>query len=327
MASIPPVRAPRTKLDLNLIVALEALLQERSVSRAATEVGLSQPAMSAALARLRRYFGDPLLARVGNSYQLTPLAQRLVGRTAVAMSAVGRVLETEPGLEVEKTTREFTMLVSGYVLATMGRAISDGILAQAPLARVNFVELRAELVDRMADRLRTADLAIVPRGFVADLPSIDLYTDHWVCLVSSDNPNVGDTITVDQLDRSPWAVFQTDPHSPNTPLHQVKAQGVEPRVQVTGENYLALPDLLRESTRVALAPNLLAQSFVRAGGMRIVSTPLTFAPLRQALWWHPMYEADPEFVWLRSVVVDAAQATTARVDISAEHDVTEDQKS
>ncbi|MFI5717444.1 LysR family transcriptional regulator [Nocardia sp. NPDC051750] len=309
MSPIGQPRSRRAKLDLNLIVALEALLRERSVSRAATEVGLSQPAMSAALARLRRYFGDPLLARVGNGYQLTPLAQRLVERTTVAISAVDRVLETVPKLDMERTTREFTMIVSGYVLATMGRAISDHLLAQAPRATINFVDLRPELVDRMSDRLRTADLAIVPRGFVTELPSVDLYTDHWVCLVAEENSDIDDTITLEQLGRSPWAVFQIDPQSPNTPLHQVKAQGVEPRVQVIGDNYLALPYLLTGTLRVALAPHLLAQNFVRAGGMRIVRTPLTLAPLRQALWWHPMYNSDPEFLWLRTTVVEAARST------------------
>lgn len=311
MNQIPPVRGRRAKLDLNLIVSLEALLRERSVSRAAVEVGLSQPAMSAALARLRRYFSDPLLARVGNSYQLTPLAQRIVGRTTVAMSAVERLLETEPGLEVEKTTREFTMLVSGYVLATMGRAITDALLDRAPRARLTFVELRGEVVDRISDRLRTADLAIVPRGFVTGLPSIDLYTDHWVCLVADNNSEIADAVTTEQLGECPWAVLQTEPQSPNTPLQQVKAQGIEPRVQVVGENYLALPYLLTDSKRIALAPKLLARNFVRDCHVREVETPLTLAPLQQALWWHPMYDSDPELLWLRSVVAEAVNSVTA----------------
>ncbi|MBC2640891.1 MULTISPECIES: LysR family transcriptional regulator [unclassified Rhodococcus (in: high G+C Gram-positive bacteria)] len=309
MSSIPKASRTRARLDLNLIVALEALLRERSVSRAATEVGLSQPAMSAALARLRRYFSDPLLARVGNTYQLTPLAQRLVGRTTVAMSAVERVLDTEPGLEVEKTTREFTLIVSGYVLATVGRAISEHLLTRAPLARLSFVELRPEVVNRLSDQLRTADLAIVPRGFVTDLPSVDLFTDPWVCLVAQDNPDVGATIDAEQLRRSPWAVFQTDPRSPNTPLHQVKAQGIDPHVQVVGENYLALPHFLAGTDRVALAPIRLAHMLVRDRGVRIVDTPLTLAPLRQAVWWHPMNNSDPELLWLRSLVLDAARST------------------
>lgn len=306
-----PAKGRRAKLDLNLIVSLEALLRERSVSRAAVAVGSSQPAMSAALGRLRRYFGDPLLARVGNSYQLTPLAQRIAGRTTVAMSAVQRLLETDADLDVEKTTREFTLLVSGYVLDTLGRAIVDRVLAQAPLARINFVELRVELVERISERLRTADLAIVPRGFVADLPSLDLYTDRWVCVVAQTNTDIGESITLAQLRNSPWAVLQTDPHSPNTPLQQVKAQGIEPRVQVVGENYLALPHLLAESDRIALVPELLARNFVRDGSVRIAATSLTLAPLRQGLWWHPMYDSDRELLWLKSAVVEAVGGVTA----------------
>src|SRR3712207_9356143 len=82
-------------LDLNLLVSLDALLQERSVTRAATRMGLSQPALSASLARLRRHFGDELLTRVGNEYRLTPLAAQLKELARLALSGVERVFEAQ----------------------------------------------------------------------------------------------------------------------------------------------------------------------------------------------------------------------------------------
>ena len=82
-------------LDLNLLVSLDALLQQRSVTRAAEQLGLSQPALSASLARLRRHFDDPLLARVGNDYRLTPLAVQLKERTRVALNSAERVFAAQ----------------------------------------------------------------------------------------------------------------------------------------------------------------------------------------------------------------------------------------
>lgn len=307
MSAIHGISGHRAKLDLNLIISLEALLRERSVSRAAIEVGLSQPAMSAALARLRRYFGDPLLARVGNSYQLTPLARSLVERTTVAISAVDRVLDAEPGTEIEKSSREFTLIMSDYMLAAVGDKITQDLLAQAPNLRINFVQLRPEIVDRASDHLRTADALIVPRGFVSDLPSLDLITDRWVCVVSDGNSHIGESIRMEQLAEYPWAVFQTHPHAATTPLHQIRAQGIEPYVQVVGENYLALPYFVAGTDRIALLPERLADRMSAHMGIRVVDSPLQLAPLNHALWWHPMYSADPEHRWLRAQLASSLE--------------------
>ena len=102
-------------LDLNLLVSLDALLQERSVTRAATRMGLSQPALSASLARLRRHFGDELLTRVGNEYRLTPLAVQLKELSRLALSGVERVFDAQTEFDPASSRREFSLLVSDYM--------------------------------------------------------------------------------------------------------------------------------------------------------------------------------------------------------------------
>jgi DNA-binding transcriptional LysR family regulator len=99
-------------LDLNLLVSLDALLEQRSVTRAAEQMGLSQPALSASLARLRRHFGDELLSRVGNTYRLTPLAVQLRPRVRLALDGVERVFSAQPDFDPAESTREFSVLVS-----------------------------------------------------------------------------------------------------------------------------------------------------------------------------------------------------------------------
>src|ERR687889_2784739 len=99
-------------LDLNLLVSLDALLQERSVTRAAARMGLSRPALSASLARLRRHFGDELLTRAGNEYRLTPLAAQLKERVRIALTGVERVFTAQDEFDPGSSTREFTLLVS-----------------------------------------------------------------------------------------------------------------------------------------------------------------------------------------------------------------------
>src|SRR5687768_1337459 len=99
------------RLDLNLLVSLDAILQQRSVTRAAAQMGLSQPALSASLARLRRHFDDELLTRVGNDYRLTPLAAQLRESVRLALTGVERVFSAQPQFDPASCTREFRLLV------------------------------------------------------------------------------------------------------------------------------------------------------------------------------------------------------------------------
>src|SRR4051812_45699961 len=132
--------APLSRLDLNLLVALDALLSERSVTRAAEHLHLSQPALSASLARLRVHFGDELLSRHGNSYTLTPLASRLAEYTPVALDAARRVFESQAEWDPSQSTREFTLYASDYGLATLGRAVVDLAGQRAPGVRFRFMQ-------------------------------------------------------------------------------------------------------------------------------------------------------------------------------------------
>ena len=98
-----------SRLDLNLLIALDALLTERSVTRAAERLRLSQPALSASLSRLRIHFGDPILARRGNTYELTPLALRLADHTTIALDAARRVFESQATWDPSESVRQFSI--------------------------------------------------------------------------------------------------------------------------------------------------------------------------------------------------------------------------
>src|SRR3712207_6359174 len=162
-------------LDLNLLVALDALLQHRSVTRAAEQMRLSQPALSASLARLRRHFGDQLLTRVGNEYRLTPLALQLKEQTRVALSGVERVFAAQPDFDPASSTREFSLLVSDYGITVFGGAIARLLAEEAPGTRLRLSANTPHMVDRADQVLLSTDLLVLPHGFVTDLSHQDLY--------------------------------------------------------------------------------------------------------------------------------------------------------
>src|SRR5689334_14098640 len=144
-------------IDLNLLAALDALLAERNVTRAGRRLGLSQPAMSEALARLRRHFGDELLVRVGNRYELTPLAVGLVDRVQAAVAGVERVFSAAPEFDPADSTREFTLLVSDYATSVLGPPLAAAFARSAPHARLRLCPHRPEDVTGAAERLRGVD--------------------------------------------------------------------------------------------------------------------------------------------------------------------------
>src|SRR5689334_3634255 len=191
---------------MNLLVSLDALLQERSVTRAAARMGLGQPTVSHALARLRRYFGDELLTRVGNRYELTPLAAQLRERARMAVTSFERVFSPPLEFEPATTDREFSLRVSDYGEMVLAPAVADLLAREAPRARLRLMANTATPVDQSDPTLLTTDLVIMPRGFVTDLHHRDLYHDEWVCLAAADNAAVGDALTVENLRDLPWVV-------------------------------------------------------------------------------------------------------------------------
>src|SRR3954451_17866462 len=135
-------------LDLNLLVSLDALLQQRSVTKAAAQMGLSQPALSASLARLRRHFGDELLTRAGNEYGLTPLAVQLRDMARVALTGVERVFTEQNDFEPMSSIREFSLLISDYGLAVLRYTLAALLAEEAPTARLRFIANSPSAVDR-----------------------------------------------------------------------------------------------------------------------------------------------------------------------------------
>ena len=293
-------------LDLNLLVSLDALLQQRSVTRAAAQMGLSQPALSASLARLRRHFGDELLTRVGNEYRLTPLAQQLRELVRVALGGVERVFTAQPGFDPASSTREFSVLVSDYVVVVLGDTIAELLAEEAPHTRLRLTPHSPAMVERADQVLLSADLLLLPHGFVGDLSHRDLYRDEWVCVVAADNPVVEDGLTVEDLERLPWVATYHGPTASTPAARQMRMLGIEPRVQVVNENFLTVPTLIAGSDRIALLQRRLVDQLPLNTGIRALPVPFDAGPLIEAMWWHPVFDDDPEHGYLRDLVVRAA---------------------
>jgi DNA-binding transcriptional LysR family regulator len=297
-------------LDLNLLLALDALLKERNVTRAAERLGLSQPAVSAALGRLRRHFGDELLHRTGNRYELTPLADQLSARTTAALIGVQRVFDASPDFDAATAEREFTLIVSDYAATVLGGHLATTVAEEAPGVRLRFQQTSTHAVDHALETLRSVDGLVLPHGFLTDVPAVDLYEDTWVCIVAESNELVGGALTMDDLAKLPWVVTYQLPTAFTPAVRQLRMIGVEPKVQIVVESFTAVPFLVAGTQRVALLQAQLARRLAGTARVRVLPCPWEVVPLKEAFWWHPTLRTDPAHAWLRRILKDAGRAVT-----------------
>ncbi|GIH64521.1 LysR family transcriptional regulator [Microbispora siamensis] len=296
-----------SNLDLNLLVSLDALLDQRSVTRAAQQLGLSQPALSASLARLRRHFGDELLTRVGNEYRLSPLAAQLKPQVRLALDGVERIFTAQPVFDPKESSREFSVLLSDYASAVLGNVLTELLGQEAPGARLRLMHNTPAAVDHAEQTLLTTDLLVVPHGFVTDLPHAEVLRDRWVLVVSADNPDVGDTLTIEQIEAMPWVATYYGPTASTPAARQMRMLGIEPRVQVVTESFLTIPGLVAGTRRIALLQERLVRLLSVDVGIRSLPCPFEVGPLVDAMWWHPVYDRNPEHAFFRDLLLRAAQ--------------------
>jgi DNA-binding transcriptional LysR family regulator len=304
-------------LDTNLVVALRALLQERNVTRAGQRVGLSQPAMSAALARLRRHFGDELLVRSGSGYELTALGAVLLDRAAAACELLERVFASQADFEAASAEREFVILASDYAVAVYGTRLAREVSARAPGVRLVFRRVPTAITESPEALLSTVDGLLMPHGVISGLPAVDLFRDTWICVVSSDNPQVGDRVTLEQLAELPWAVYQRVLDA--SVGRQLATLGIEPRVQVSVDSFQLLPALVAGTSRVAMIHARLARhlGLGPAAGVRLLPCPFDAVPVQEALWWHPVHTHDAGHIWLRDTATRVAATLSPAPEYAA----------
>lgn len=300
-----------SRLDLNLVVALRALLEERNVTRAGQRVGLSQPAMSAALSRLRRHFDDDLLARVGGHYELTALGQVLLDRASTAYDLLERLFASQADFDPAKESREFKLVASDYAVAVFGVELARVVHQEAPGIRLRFAQTPPSVVDATDTLLSTTDGLLMPHGVISDFPATDLYQDRWVFLVAEDHPSVDDRLTREDLARLPWVTYQRTYDAPA--VRQLGMLGIEPRVEVSVDSFQIMPLLVSGTRRIALLQARLARLLAPLAAVRVVEPPYEAVPLREALWWHPVHTHDAAHIWLRETAARVGSRMTEAV--------------
>ncbi len=290
-------------LDLNLLVALDALFAERSVSRAGERLHLSQSATSGALARLREVFQDPLLVQVGRKMVLTPAAEALVEPVRDFLLHAESILNINPVFNPGSSMRKFRLLMSDYVETVLMAEALPRIEQVAPGIRFEFVSNVQGGFDAL-DR-GEIDLSIGPAMRLSSAhPSEPLFEDEFICVVWSGNTRVKSAITLSEYLSMGHVVVRFGKHRELTTFDEwfLERFGYERRVEVITTAFNAVPQLLVGTSRIATLHRRLALFYQRYLPLKIIQPPFEIATLQESMQWHKSRDRDPGTVWLRSLL-------------------------
>ncbi len=293
------------KLDLNLLVALDHMLNLRSISGAAKQMNMSQSAMSNALTRLRSYFDDPLLIQVGRRMELTPRAEAMQHAVRDILVRVEATISSDLDFDPSSSTREFRILLSDYSMTTfMPRVLA---MAEAKGANVRFSLIPQTEFPYLVIERGDADILITPTMFTSrDHPSELLFEDEFACIAWSEGRYGKGRLTERQY-REASHVRMVPPNSTTSfETGFLEAQGIERKVDVTCYSFASLPHLVVGTNRLATVHGLLADNAEKM--LPVTRHPLPFeAPLfDQRIQWHGHKDQDPAIMWLRTLMHEAA---------------------
>jgi LysR family nod box-dependent transcriptional activator len=301
------------RFDLNLLIALDALLQEKNVTRASERVFVSQPAMSAALQKLRDYFNDPLLVRVGRDMQLTPRGLSLVEPVREALLRIQATLGTQPTFDPASVQRAFTVVSSADAMLRVMPGALRRLSREAPGVQCHIEHFSEMTLARL--EYGDADLYLGMnamrifgvRAFPDWLRVVDLRPVRWVCVVAADHPLLIDELTEEQLRTLPHLFGW--PHSHSVPLEEYvrRLMGTELNVRASTQSLLEIPILLQGTELIALLPERLATTLSAVAPLRILPLPLRMQETREVLVWHKRNEPDPGHAWLRELLMEVAR--------------------
>jgi DNA-binding transcriptional LysR family regulator len=292
--------------DLNLMVALKALLEEGNVTRAGAKIGKSQPTMSTALARLRRHYQDELLVRVGRDYELTPFAKALVPSVQQTLQAVDLALGTGRRFDPATSRHRFRIDATDYAISVLAEPLLGRLAKDAPGVRIDFDAIPCDM--HSSDHgLRNCDALIGPLGFGFPGLQAPLFRDPFVCVVDRNNPWLRDgRLSVQDLIRMPHAVRNPGNTHVGQPERVMDELGIRPQVRVMTVGFLPLPFLVAGTDLVAVIPERLALRVAVPLGLAVVEAPFGRVELIETLWWHPDRAVTPEHAWLRRTLTEAA---------------------
>lgn len=295
------------RLDLNLLVALDALLDEKKTTAAAQRLAVSQSAISGMLARLRLYFEDDLLVQVGRQMELTPLGRDLADPVRQLILQIQATVAIRPARSIASERRHFRITVSDYSVPILIAPLIRRLQQLAPLMTI---ELRPQ-IDNTGLSLRRGetDLLIMPDDYIdPDHPHAVLFEDTFSCVVWDGNTQVGETLDMETFLRCGHVAPRLGrPASPTLVERHFEDCKIARRIAVTTHDFAALAPIVIGTDLIATMQTRLARDCQARLPLRVLAPPVSLPLLRVCMQWHHYQTTDPAHRWLREQLMIVGQ--------------------
>jgi DNA-binding transcriptional LysR family regulator len=299
------------RYDLNLLPVFMALMEERSVTRAAARLNITQPALSNALTRLRALLLDPLFIRERYGMQPTPKAQELAPVIAAALASLDGVILGQQAFDPARAELLLTIAPNSYVEFVLVPAIVARLRERAPGIRLRLTPYGSDLADTGVISGTTA----LVLGRIVDPPD-NLVVQHLIddgldCIVRADHPSVGSRLTKAQYERLKH-VNMLPPGRLRVGLFQaLERQGLKREVAVSVTHFLAIPEMVAVTDYCATLPRLICRHLAQDQRVKVLPAPVDLGTFPVHMAWHVRYRDDPAHRWLRALVDEVAKEVAA----------------
>jgi DNA-binding transcriptional LysR family regulator len=301
-----------SKADLNLLVVFDAMLVHQSVTRAGNAIGLSQPAMSAAVAKLRTLFNDPLFVRTSSGMSPTALAAELAGPVHQVLDTVKSDILQKSTFNPARTERGFGLITPDIGEFALLPKIFTRLAIDAPRTKLRAMSMPATATAQALEA-GEADLAL---GYFPDLTGAGFYQQRlfrnaYICMVRADHPGIGARLSLRQFMEGAHAVVRPEGRNHIFEVF-LQQRGIVRDVRLNIAHFTSLLAIIVESDLIATVPLDIGVAFARLARIRLLDPPLKPPAFDVKQYWHRRYNKDPANIWLRRTVHELFSDYTER---------------
>ncbi len=294
------------KVDLNLLVALDALLTELNVSRAAARLDLSQPAMSSTLNRLRKLLGDKILIRSGNTMLPTPRALEIAQPVKKLIGDVEGLLFLKTDFDAGAIDERFRISTTDEVQHLLAPLLVKRIFSEAPSAALDFVHLDRQYAFEAMESGRVTLALSVNWYAPQQLKQSRLFDQSFACMVRNDHPVVGKRLTLKQFTELDHLLVSPMGHTTGRVDAALAQQGLKRNVRMVVPSFLGAPSILMQTDLVTTISRRVAAQLQKQFPLKVLKPPIEIPEYSIYMYWHPRFDASASHQWLRNHCKQAA---------------------
>lgn len=304
------------RYDLNLLPVFMALMEERSVTRAAVRLGITQPALSNALNRLRDTLRDPLFIRERYGIKPTQFAEEIAPVILETLARLDEVIIGRQHFDPATSTRQFNIAPNSFVEIVLMPGVIAKLREQAPGVKVSLTPFGNDLSDTGVIS-GTTDMAL---GRIIDPPDNlivqHLMDDGLACVVRADHPDIDQAMSREQYQRLRHVNVLPPGRLRVGVFQALERQGLRRELAISVTHFLAVPEIIAVTDYCATLPRLICKQIAKDPRLKVVSSPVDLGTFPVEIAWHVRYRNDPAHQWFRQMLVETAAELIAKPDES-----------